>query len=69
MNALQIKLERLKKAAHLARFDPSGKPFKEACDTIERLERTLRSITQYVPDTDLRMTVAEIKALAQEALA
>jgi hypothetical protein len=61
MNQLQIKLEKLKKAAHQARFEPAGKPFKEACDLVEKLERVLRSISQ-------NEDIALARQLAKEAI-
>jgi hypothetical protein len=49
MNQLQIDIEAFKKAAHLARFEPSGKPFKKACERLEKLERALRSVASLAP--------------------
>lgn len=68
MNAIQIKLETFRKAAHAARFEPSGKPFNAACDMVERLERVLRSIAQLAEDDDFKSTLTEIKSLAKETL-
>jgi len=64
MNQLQIELETLKKAAHLARFEPSGKPFKKACERIEKLERALRSIASLAP----RKENDEISQVVEAAL-
>jgi hypothetical protein len=64
MNAMQIQLEQLKRAASAARFEPSGKPFKKACDLIEKLERALRSISQLAP----RQEYDEIMTICEEAL-
>lgn len=64
MNHIQIELEKFRRAAHLARFEPVGKPFKQACDMIERLERVLRSISKLAP----RLETEEISTLTEAAL-
>jgi hypothetical protein len=64
VNKLQIDLDKFKKAASYAKFEPSGKPFKEACEVIEKLERTLRSISQLAP----RQEYEEISRIVDEAL-
>jgi len=53
MNAIQLELENLRKAAHTARFDPAGKPLARACDLIERMERVLRSLKAVKTKDDL----------------
>lgn len=64
MNHVQLKLEEFKKAAHAARLDPAGKPFKAACALIEQLEATLRSVQHLAP----RQEYADIAKLVGAVL-